>query len=396
MKDHQTANGPRACSKVWASRGWRKGTAGNLMRRHSSLAAVAAESEAELAAVEGVSPRAAHTIRAFFDDPAEQITLAALAAAGVAAASGVAARGIADDENFGDGARREDASEQPVGRDESGQHDVEAGESAVLPGDDPGIEALAGRIEKYATAMKLKGLGGKTARTLVDEGLVAGLADLYRLEAGKVAALPTVRTFGAQNAANLIAGIEASKGRSLGRLLFGLNIRHLGGAVGEYLAGSFSDIDATAAASEDQLAEVPGVGPTIAASVRAFFDEDANKAVVEKLRAAGVNFAGPSPAEATGMAAGEVLPATLEDKSIVVTGALESYSREEAAAVIAARGGRTPGSVSGGHHGGCGRRLAGRLQAQPGREAGRPRARRGRLRAPPRHRRVAFSLLGLC
>ena len=92
---------------------------------------------------------------------------------------------------------------------------------------------------------------------------------------------------------------------------------------------------------------MPGVGPIIAASVRAFFDEDANKAVVEKLRAAGVNFAGPSPAEATGMAAGEVLPATLEDKSIVVTGALESYSREEAAAVIAARGGRTPGSVSG-------------------------------------------------
>ena len=166
--------------------------------------------------------------------------------------------------------------------------------------------------------------------------------------ADKVAALPTVYARSEPRMpGTFITGIEASKGRSLGRLLFGLNIRHLGGAVGEYLASAFSDIDAIAGASEEVLAEVPGVGPTIAASVWAFFDDDANKAVVEKLRAAGVNFAAPSPAEATGTAAGEVLPATLEGKAIVVTGTLESYSREEAAAVIATRGGRTPGSVSG-------------------------------------------------
>ncbi|MCY3805222.1 MAG: NAD-dependent DNA ligase LigA, partial [bacterium] len=161
-----------------------------------------------------------------------------------------------------------------------------------------------------------------------------------------------------QNAANLVAGIEASKQRPLGRLLFGLNIRHLGGAVGEYLASAAAgllpddpdavdDLDRIARASKEDLAEVPGVGPTIAASVWAFFDDPENQAVVARLRAAGVNFAGPPPAEAPDAATGEALPVTLEGKSIVVTGTLENYSREGATAAVAARGGRSAGSVSG-------------------------------------------------
>ncbi|MCY3850540.1 MAG: helix-hairpin-helix domain-containing protein, partial [Acidimicrobiaceae bacterium] len=145
-----------------------------------------------------------------------------------------------------------------------------------------------------------------------------------------------------QNAANLVAGIEASKQRPLARLLFGLNIRHLGGAVGEFLADEFRHLDDIIAADAERLAEVPGVGPTIAASVRAFFDDKDNRAVVEKLRAAEVNFARPPPTDE-----GEVLPTTLEGMAIVVTGTLENYSREAAAAVITARGGRSPGSVSG-------------------------------------------------
>ena len=361
-----------------------KKTAEALVGRFENLGRLAVASESELAAVGGVSTKAAAGVRRFFGDPAERATLAALAGAGVQAAAGVTARGegdedklsgaaggegdavpsvrgddthrlaaaAGDDENLGDGARGEDAAERRVRGGDSRPQDVAVGESgeegSVSPGADPGFEALAGRIEKYAGAMRFRGLGGKTARTLVEAGLVAGLADLYRLEADKVAGLPTVRTFGAENAKNLIAGIEASKERSLARLLFGLNIRHLGGAVGELLANDFGNLDEVVAASEETLAEVPGVGPIIAASVRAFFDDPGNlRQVVEKLRAAGVNFAGPSPAEATGTAAGEAPPATLEGKAIVVTGALGSYSREEAAAVIAARGGRTPGSVSG-------------------------------------------------
>ena len=194
-------------------------------------------------------------------------------------------------------------------------------------------------------AMQIRGLGEKLVWTLVAEGLVNGPADLYGLKAESVACLPTVRTFGAQNAANLIAGIGASKKRSLARLLFGLNIRHLGSAVGEYMAGAFGNLDEITDADVERLAEVPGVGPTIAASVRAFFDDEDNRAVVEKLRAAGVNFSG-RPGAADDTDAAEALPATLEGKAVVVTGTLENYSREEAAAAITARGGRSPSSVS--------------------------------------------------
>ena len=198
----------------------------------------------------------------------------------------------------------------------------------------------AGAIEHFASrgAMDIEGLGEKNVRLLIGEELIADVADVYALEEADVVAL---ERFGPKKAQNLMAGIEASKERSLARLLFGLNIRHLGGAVGEFLADAFGNLDEIIAASEDELAEVPGVGPTIAASVQAFFEDEDNLAVVEKLRAAGVNFAGPVRADAD-----EALPATLEGKAVVVTGTLENYSREEAAAAISARGGRSPSSVS--------------------------------------------------
>ena len=199
----------------------------------------------------------------------------------------------------------------------------------------------AGGIEHFASrgAMDIEGLGEKSVRLLIREGLIADVADVYALEEPDVVSL---ERFGPKKAGNLMAGIEASKERSLARLLFGLNIRHLGGAVGEFLADAFGNLDEIIAASEEQLAEVPGVGPTIAASVRAFFDDQDNLAVVEKLRSKGVNFAGSAPTDTD-----EALPATLEGKAVVVTGTLENYSREEAAAAIAGRGGRSPGSVSG-------------------------------------------------
>ena len=326
-----------------------------LMGHFEDLATLAAASEEDVKAVVGVSATVAGALRRFFADQAEQATLEALERAGVQALAGVraAAASIPQGDARGASTAATGAGGGASNTHRRGSHEDDAAAAPASPSvpvpavAGPDASGLVTRIEKYARAMKLTGLGGKTARTLVEEGLVTGLADLYKLEAGPVARLPTVRTFGAQNAANLLAGIEASKERSLGRLLFGLNIRHLGGAVGELLANNFENLDEVVAASEETLAEVPGVGPIIAASVRAFFDDPGNLAVVEKLRAAGVNFTGPSPAEATGAAAGEALPATLEGKAIVVTGTLESYSREEAAAVIAARGGRTPASVSG-------------------------------------------------
>ncbi|MXZ29696.1 MAG: NAD-dependent DNA ligase LigA, partial [Acidimicrobiia bacterium] len=203
----------------------------------------------------------------------------------------------------------------------------------------------AGAIEHFASraAMDIEGLGERTVELLIAEGLVTDVADLYSLE---VADLEGLERFGSLKARNLVDGIEASKQRSLARLLFGLNIRHLGAAVGEYLAHAVADdlpddpdavddLDRIARASKEDLAEVPGVGPTIAASVRSFFDHPDNQRVIGKLRTARVNCAGPAPPEA-----GEAARATLADMSIVVTGTLENYSREKAAAAITARGGR--------------------------------------------------------
>ena len=324
-----------------------------LMGHFEHLAALAAASEEDVKAVVGVSARVAGALRRFFADQAEQATLEALERAGVQAVAGVrAVASIPQGDARGASTAATDAGGGVSNTHRGGSREGDAAAARASPSvPAPAVagrdaSGLVTRIENYARAMKLTGLGGKTARTLVEEELVIGLADLYKLEAGPVARLPTVRTFGAQNAANLLAGIEASKERSLGRLLFGLNIRHLGGAVGELLANNFEDLDEVVAASEETLAEVPGVGPTIAASVRAFFDDDANKAVIEKLRRAGVNFAGPPPPEVPGPDSAEALPATLEGMAIVVTGTLENYSREEASAAIAQRGGRSPGSVS--------------------------------------------------
>src|SRR5690606_38064377 len=110
---------------------------------------------------------------------------------------------------------------------------------------------------------------------------------LYTIDWGRVAEL---EGYGEVSVRNLRAAIDASRSRPLAKLLVGLNIRHLGPTGAQALARAFGHLDAIMAASVDELAAVDGVGPTIAASVRAWFDEDANRAVIEKLRAAGVDF----------------------------------------------------------------------------------------------------------
>ena len=314
-----------------------KKTAQALVEHFGRLSAVSAASDVDLTAVKGVSRKVAADIRRFFGDPDERAVLARLAAVGVKAAAGVA-----EASRTATTARVSDGGTTP-----NGLHDVaKAAEARTTPAEPiaaaPSVDQLVRRIKTYAGAMGITGLGKKLADDLVANRLVGSIADLYRLDERRVADLPVVRTFGPKNTDNLLTGIEASKDGSLARLLFALNIRHLGGAVGELLADAFEDLDEIIEATEDQLAEIPGVGPTIATSVRAFFDDEGNRAVIEKLRAAGVNFAAPSAADTA-----EALPATLEGKAIVVTGALEKYSREEAATAILTRGGRSPGSVSG-------------------------------------------------
>ncbi|HEX7096498.1 MAG TPA: NAD-dependent DNA ligase LigA [Acidimicrobiales bacterium] len=195
----------------------------------------------------------------------------------------------------------------------------------------------AGWIEHYASrnAMDIEGFGEQRVRLFHELGIVSDIGDLYSIDWDRVRKL---EGFGEVSIRNLQRAIEASKQRSLTRLLIGLNIRHLGDAGAELLAGAFGHLDRIMEASEEEFAAVPGIGPVIARSVAEYFRNERNRAIIEKLRAAGVNFAGPEPVEPTSQ--------VLAGKSIVVTGTLQSFTREEAEAAIKVRGGKSPGSVS--------------------------------------------------
>lgn len=194
-------------------------------------------------------------------------------------------------------------------------------------------------------AMDIDGLGEEIMARLEDGGLVSDVADLYVLSPDHLSALDTGRmrkdgsaiTLGETMAAKIAASIEASKDRPLARLLFGLGIRHVGATVAEVLTAAYPSLDALAAASEADLAAVEGVGPRIAASVRAFLTNPDNLAVLERLRAAGVRVADEAVASR---------PQTLAGTTWVLTGALAHYSREEATAALKALGAKVTGSVS--------------------------------------------------
>ena len=143
--------------------------------------------------------------------------------------------------------------------------------------------------------------------------------------------------FGEVSIANLQRAIEAAKERLLANLLVGLNIRHLGPAGAIALAQALGHLDAIMTAPVDDMARADGVGTVIAQAVHEWFADEGHRAVIEKLRAAGVNFVGPERSD---------VPQVLDGKSIVVTGTLDGYTREEAELAITSRGGKSPGSVS--------------------------------------------------
>lgn len=183
-------------------------------------------------------------------------------------------------------------------------------------------------------AMDIEGMGERTISQFLDLGLLEDVGDIYTLDFERIRQL---EGYGDISIANLRAAIEASKQRPLANLLVGLGIRHLGGTGSQVLARALGHLDRIIAASEEEIAAVEGIGPTIAQSVVAFFADDGNRAVIEKLRRAGVNFEGPAAPDA---------PQVLVGMSIVVTGTLERWPREEAEEAIKARGGKSPGSVS--------------------------------------------------
>ncbi len=183
-------------------------------------------------------------------------------------------------------------------------------------------------------AMDIEGFGEQRVALFQSMGMLADVADVYRLDYDRLRELDG---FGDISIANLQTALEASKKRPLSKLLAGLNIRHLGGATSELLAQAFGDMDQIAQASVEELAAIEGIGPIIAQSVADWFGDPINLNVIEKLRASGANFDGPETVTA---------PPTLAGMSIVVTGTLAGYTRDEVASAIKAHGGKAPSSVS--------------------------------------------------
>jgi DNA ligase (NAD+) len=183
-------------------------------------------------------------------------------------------------------------------------------------------------------AMNIDGLGDKIVDQLVDKGLVKDVADLYLLKEDAVAGLERMAEKSAQN---LLEEIEASKKNSLARLIYALGIQFVGERTGQLLAEHFSSLEELAAAKEEELEEVPEVGPKVAASIVEFFSEPANLKLIKKLHKAGVH---PTAEKRV------VKSQKLAGKSFVFTGGLANRSREEAGEIVQQHGGKVSGSVS--------------------------------------------------
>ncbi len=185
-------------------------------------------------------------------------------------------------------------------------------------------------------AMDIQGLGEMIVLRLVQAGLVRDPSDFYRLSQEDLLRLPG---FQERSATNLLNAIDASKQQPLSRLLFGLGIRYVGEKAAETLAIGFGSMDALLAASEEQIAELPGIGPRIAQSVFQWAQDKGNRALVERLRAAGLTMEAKQEAVAEGE-----LP--LAGQTFLLTGSLDGLTRGQAETAIEALGGKIASSVS--------------------------------------------------
>jgi len=183
-------------------------------------------------------------------------------------------------------------------------------------------------------AMNIDGLGEKIVDQLVEQKLVKDVADLYALKVEKVAGLERMAQKSAQN---LVQEVQSSKKNPLSRLIFALGMRFVGERTGQLLAEHFSTLEELEAAKQEELEQVPEVGPKVAESIVEFFSEAANRKLVKKLRDAGVR---PTAEKR------EVKSQKLAGKSFVFTGGLANRSREDAGELVQQHGGKVSGSVS--------------------------------------------------
>ena len=203
-------------------------------------------------------------------------------------------------------------------------------------------------------AMDIDGLGDELINRMVEEGVLSDVADFYdKLTEETLASMPTGRVYDTDTADHLsgdsipvghtiakkvMTKVEESKTRGLGRVLFGIGMRHVGANVAELLAQEFGSIQALATAPVEKIAEIPGIGPKIAESVHEFFSIPENVAVIERLRQAGVVLEEEKSENE--------LPQTLAGLTFVLTGTLEHFTRDEAGAQLKAMGAKVSGSVS--------------------------------------------------
>jgi DNA ligase (NAD+) len=197
---------------------------------------------------------------------------------------------------------------------------------------------LMGRLLHFASrrAMRIEGLGDVLAEQLVAAELVKDVGDLYSLTLDQVADLPRMAK---KSASNLLAQIEASKTRDLSNLIYALGIRHVGERTAGILAHELGSLEKLMEASVEELDAIPEIGLTVAESVRDWFDDEGNRALCDRLRAAGIRI------EAERRSSAQV-DERFAGKQFVLTGTLTTFTRDEARALIEARGGRVNSSVS--------------------------------------------------
>ncbi len=195
---------------------------------------------------------------------------------------------------------------------------------------------IRGKLQHFVSryAMDIDGLGEAILEQLINAKLVTTPADLYDL---KKEDLKSLERMGEKSSTNLINAIEKSKQRPFGKVLYAIGIRHVGEGVAQVLAKEFGSIDVLRQADEEELTAIREIGPRIAQSVVEFFKEKNNIELVERLKKAGLQLESKQP---------EQHKKTLEGKTFVVTGTLDSYTRDEVKSLIESLGGKVTSSVS--------------------------------------------------
>lgn len=212
------------------------------------------------------------------------------------------------------------------------------GEVAIYCDNPACPEQLVRRVEYFVSrgAMDIDNFGAQTGVLLIEQNLIHDVADIYTLNRDELLAL---EGFKDKKVDNLLAGIEASKQQPAERVLTALGVRYVGGVVAGLLLDALGSIDAIAEADQAALEAIEGIGPGTAVHVITWFDNEKNRQVLEKLRAAGLQFAVEKRET-------DAASQTLEGLTFVITGTLPTMSRDEAKALIEAHGGKVTGSVS--------------------------------------------------